>query len=127
MLHFIPIEPLGQVESIPKVHFCEHTGWPIMSMVPVHTPLAHSLEVSLAVVHAAPNAPLPASGIIREPSEHAASPRAPKVAARVAAKPTRFIAAPYNRSPAASVIPAMLAAWSTCSAISPSRAATSIA
>lgn len=55
MLHFIPAEPLGQVESVPNVHFCEHTGCPIMSIVPVHTPLSHSVDVSLTIVHAAPN------------------------------------------------------------------------
>jgi hypothetical protein len=55
MLHFLPVAPSGQVVSVPKVHFCEHTGWPIMSIVPVHTPLSHSVEVSLGVPHAAPN------------------------------------------------------------------------
>jgi hypothetical protein len=55
MLHFCPAEPIGHVESIPNVHFTEHTGWPIMSKLPVHTPLSHSVEVSLTVTHAAPN------------------------------------------------------------------------
>lgn len=55
MLHFCPTEPIGQVESIPNVHFAEHTGCPTMSMVPVHTPLSHSLDVSLTVTQDAPN------------------------------------------------------------------------
>src|SRR5262249_58424981 len=55
MLHFCPAEPAGQVESMPNVHFTEHTGWPIMSKLPVHTPLSHSVDVSLTVTHAAPN------------------------------------------------------------------------
>src|ERR1044071_8445200 len=65
MLHFWPAEPIGQVESMPKVHFTEHTGWPIMSMLPVQTPLSHSVEVSLTVTQVAPNvrgAGPPASG-----------------------------------------------------------------
>jgi len=54
MLHFWPLAPIGQVESIPKVHFTEHTGCVIMSKLPVHTMLSHSLDVSLTVTHAAP-------------------------------------------------------------------------
>jgi len=37
------------------VHFCEHT-MPSMSNEFVHTPLAHSVLVSLLTVHFAPNA-----------------------------------------------------------------------
>jgi len=55
MLHFMPVEPLGHVESVPNVHFCEHTGWPSMSNVLVQTPLSHSVDVSLAVAQVAPN------------------------------------------------------------------------
>ena len=76
MLHFIPLTPLGQVESVPNVHFCEHTGWPSMSMLPVHTPLSHSVEVSLTVTHVAPKlrgAGPPASGPGAGESEQAAS------------------------------------------------------
>ena len=68
MLQYLPIEPLGQESSIPlrTVHFCEHTAWPSMSIVPVQTWLSHSVEVSLGVTHVAPNVraagPLPASG-----------------------------------------------------------------
>src|ERR1044071_1019756 len=65
MLHFWPAEPIGQVESMPKVHFTEHTGWPIMSMLPVQTPLSPAVEVSLTVAQVAPNvrgAGPPASG-----------------------------------------------------------------
>jgi hypothetical protein len=57
MLHFMPVDPLGHVASIPTVHFCEHTGWPIMSNVLVQTPLVHSVDVSLGVTHIAPKAP----------------------------------------------------------------------
>src|SRR5882724_4950055 len=57
MLHiFVPVEPAGQPSFMPYVHCCEHTGWPIMSKLLVHTPLAHSVDVLLAVVQAAPNA-----------------------------------------------------------------------
>lgn len=55
MLHFIPVAPIGQVASMPKVQRCEHTGWPIMSNVLVHTPLLHSVDVSLGVTQVAPN------------------------------------------------------------------------
>ena len=75
MLHFMPVAPLGQVESLPNVHFTEHTGWPIMSNELVQTPLSHSVDVSLAVVHAAPNVrgggPEASAG--GESPEHAAS------------------------------------------------------
>jgi hypothetical protein len=49
---------------MPATHFWEQTGCPIWSMLFVHTPLLHSVEVSLAVTHAAPNvrAAGPASG-----------------------------------------------------------------
>jgi hypothetical protein len=50
----MPIDPSGQVVSAPNVHFCEHTGWPAMSIVPVQTPLSHSPDESLGVAHAAP-------------------------------------------------------------------------
>jgi hypothetical protein len=56
MLHFMPVAPLGQVESMPNVQRCEHTGWPTMSNVSVQTPLSHSVDVSLAVTQVAPNA-----------------------------------------------------------------------
>jgi hypothetical protein len=58
MLHFCPIEPCGQVVSLPPstVHFCEHTGVGNMLNVFVHTWLAHSVLVSLTAVHAEPNA-----------------------------------------------------------------------
>jgi hypothetical protein len=76
MLHFWPLAPIGQVESIPNVHFTEHTGCVIMSKLPVHTMLSHSLDVSLTVTHAAPNARgagPPASGPEDgESAEHAA-------------------------------------------------------
>jgi hypothetical protein len=62
MLHFAPIEPAGQVESIPTVHCCEHTGWLNTSNVSVHTWLTHSVDELLTIVQAAPNAPAPASG-----------------------------------------------------------------
>lgn len=65
MLHFMPADPLGQVESTPNVQCSEHTGWPSMSIEPVHTPLSHSVELSLTTVHAAPKlrgAGPPASG-----------------------------------------------------------------
>src|ERR1043165_8570918 len=55
MLHFWPDEPAGQVVSMPKVHFTEHTGCMIMSKLPVQTMLSHSVDVSLTVTHAAPN------------------------------------------------------------------------
>ena len=57
MLHFGPIEPAGQVESIPNVHCCEQTGWPAWSTVSVQTPLVHSVDVLLTVVQAAPKEP----------------------------------------------------------------------
>jgi hypothetical protein len=41
------------------VHFCEHTGVGNMLNVFVHTPLAHSVLVSLTVVQSEPNAALP--------------------------------------------------------------------
>src|SRR5215468_1315918 len=66
MLHFGPIDPLGHVESMPNVHSCEHTGVGNMLKAFVHGLPMHSLEVSVTVVHAAPNVPgagpsLPAS------------------------------------------------------------------
>jgi hypothetical protein len=51
----MPIDPLGHVA--PVVHCCEHTGWPAMSMVLVHTPLMHSVDMLLTIVQAAPNVP----------------------------------------------------------------------
>jgi len=75
MLHFFPIAPSGHVESVPNVHFCEHTGCATMSNVPVHTALSHSVEVSLGVTHAAPNVrgagPPEASTAGGESPEHA--------------------------------------------------------
>jgi bifunctional non-homologous end joining protein LigD len=75
MLHFGPAEPAGHVESIPNVHFIEHTGCMTMSIVPVHTMLSHSVDVSLTVTHAAPNVRSPgpaASAGAGESPEHAA-------------------------------------------------------
>ena len=51
----MPIDPFGHVA--PVVHCCEHTGWPAMSMVLVHTPLMHSVDMLLTIVQAAPNVP----------------------------------------------------------------------
>jgi len=60
MLHiFAPVEPAGQESFIPNVHSCEHTEWPSMSNELVQTWLAHSVDVSLAVVHVAPNSRVP--------------------------------------------------------------------
>ena len=73
MLHFCPIEPTGQVVSVPPstVHFCEHTGVGNMLNELVHTPLAHSVLVSLTVVQSEPKAsPEPiiaASGVLVPP------------------------------------------------------------
>src|SRR3569623_3635920 len=62
--------PAGQDGSwaISIVHFCEQMLWPSLSNELVHTPLAHSVDMSLAVVHVAPNGrlvslpePLPAA------------------------------------------------------------------
>jgi hypothetical protein len=39
------------------VHFCEHTGCGIWSTEFVQTPLLHSVDVSLTVLHVAPNVP----------------------------------------------------------------------
>jgi hypothetical protein len=52
--------PVGHDGSIMpnSVHFCEHSGLEAMLIVFVQTPLAHSVDMSLAVVHGAPN-PLP--------------------------------------------------------------------
>ena len=76
MLHFGPAEPAGHVESIPNVHFTEHTGCMIMSKLPVHTMLSHSVDVSLTVTHAAPNvrgaAPPASTPEDGESPEHAA-------------------------------------------------------
>jgi hypothetical protein len=41
------------------VHFCEHTGVGNMLNEFVHTPLAHSVLMSLTVVQSEPNAALP--------------------------------------------------------------------
>src|SRR5215468_2936014 len=57
MLHFGPIDPLGHVESMPNVHSCEHTGVGNMLKAFVHGLPMHSLEVSVSVVHVAPNVP----------------------------------------------------------------------
>lgn len=59
MLHFMPVDPLGHVESIPTVHSCEHTEWPSMSNVFVQTWLAHSVDMSLGFAHVSPNWRLP--------------------------------------------------------------------
>jgi hypothetical protein len=62
MLHiFAPDEPAGHVSFIPNVQVCEHTEWPSMSKLSVHTPVVHSVDVLLGVVHVAPNAPPPAA------------------------------------------------------------------
>jgi bifunctional non-homologous end joining protein LigD len=75
MLHFAPIDPAGQLASMPVVHSCEHTGWPIMSNVLVQGLVMHSDEVSDTVVHEAPNVPaagpLLASGVGVEELEQA--------------------------------------------------------
>src|SRR5690349_21782095 len=75
MLHFCPIEPLGHVVSVPPstVHFCEHTGVGSWLNVFVQTWLVHSVDVSLTVVHEAPNAPPPA-GLSMAASALGASP-----------------------------------------------------
>ena len=52
MLHFMPIEPFGHIESI--VHCSEHTGVASMLTESVHTPLAHSVDVLDTTVHAEP-------------------------------------------------------------------------
>jgi hypothetical protein len=59
LLHFCPIDPTGHDVSviIGIVHFWEHTG-AVMSIESVHTPLAHSVLVSLATVQAEPKAAL---------------------------------------------------------------------
>lgn len=57
MLHFGPIDPLGQVESMPNVHSCEHTGVGNMLKAFVHGLPMHSLELSVTVVQGAPNDP----------------------------------------------------------------------
>src|SRR5689334_14020282 len=59
MLHFCIPALCGHVGSVPckTVHFCEHTLWPVMLNESVHTPDVHSVDVSLTVVHVAPNAP----------------------------------------------------------------------
>src|SRR3954462_12032948 len=60
MLHFfVPSAPVGQDGSdcISRVHVCEHTLWPRLSMLLVQGLLMHSLEVSETVVHVAPNVP----------------------------------------------------------------------
>ena len=67
MLHLCPIDPFGQDGScaLSSVHVCEHTGWPAISMVFVQGLPPHSLDVSVTVVHVAPNVPgagPPASG-----------------------------------------------------------------
>jgi hypothetical protein len=56
MLHFCDV-PAGQVGSvfINIVHFCEQMLCPSVSNEFVHTPLAHSVDMSLAVVQVAPN------------------------------------------------------------------------
>jgi len=58
MLHFCPIEPTGHVvSSLPSiVHFCEHTGVGSMLIEFVHTPLAHSVDMSETTVQSDPNA-----------------------------------------------------------------------
>jgi hypothetical protein len=63
MLHFWPIEPTGQVGSVPPsmVHFCEHTGVGNMLNVFVQMPLVHSVLVSLTVVQSEPK-PRPPAG-----------------------------------------------------------------
>ena len=55
MLHFCPCEPVGQLVSVAPsiVHFCEHTGDASMLIESVHTPLAHSVDVSDTTVHGA--------------------------------------------------------------------------
>jgi hypothetical protein len=60
MLHFCPIEPVGHVVSDPPrtVHFCEHTGVGNWLNVFVHTPLVHSVLVSLTVMQPEPKAAL---------------------------------------------------------------------
>jgi len=60
------------------VHFCEQILWPSVSNELVHTPLVHSVDVSLAVVQVAPNGKFdPAAGasvlIVGVSAEHAAS------------------------------------------------------
>ena len=80
MLHLGPIDPLGQVESMPNVHSCEHTGVGNMLKAFVHGLPMHSLEVSVTVVHVAPNVPgagpFPASAVGDELLEQADTTRA---------------------------------------------------
>jgi hypothetical protein len=60
LLHFCPIDPVGQTGSVPPstVHFIEHKGVVDMSNESVHTMLEHSVPVSVTTVHAAPNGSL---------------------------------------------------------------------
>ena len=51
----MPIDPLGHIAAV--VHFCEQTECPSMSKLLVQTPLVHSVDVSVGVMHVAPNAP----------------------------------------------------------------------
>jgi hypothetical protein len=55
MLHFCPIDPDGHIVAV--VHCSEHTGVLSMSIVLVHTPLLHSVDMLLTVVQGAPNVP----------------------------------------------------------------------
>jgi hypothetical protein len=86
MLHFCPIDPDGHI--VASVHCCEQMGWPSMSMVSVHTPLVHSVDVFETMVQVAPNAPAAtpgASGLgVDDPLVQAASARASAARIRMA-------------------------------------------
>ena len=88
MLHFWPCDPIGQVVSVAPsiVHFCEHSGDVDMLNELVHTPLAHSVDVSETTVHIAPN-----GWFVSGAASGAGGGALPEHAARMAASTMRFI------------------------------------